>query len=111
MSELDIRLRHDVDRIATKARIRGKTILAAIYEDCLQAFLQLASATKENLTWKPWNSEVNDSYSKLLAWGYETRASSQKLDLSLDYCLKKSTKLRTKTVELLGDLHSTLCEG
>jgi hypothetical protein len=111
MSELKIRPRRKEDRIASKARIREKAVLAAVYEDCLQAFLQLTSATKVILVWKPWYSKFNDHYSRLCLWGEETGASSRQLDLTLDYSLRKSARLRGKIAELLGDLHSTLCEG
>ena len=111
MSEIVLRPRRKEDRIASKARIREKAVLAAIYEDCLQAFLQLTSATKVNLVLKPWYSTLKDEYGRLSAWGDETGASSRQLDLSLDYSLRKSTRLQAKTAELLGDLHSTLCEG
>ena len=111
MSQLVVRPRRKEDRIASKAQIREKAILAAIYEDCLQAFLQLTSATKVDLVWNPWYSRVNDHYSRLCTWGDETGASSRQLDLSLDYSLRRSTRLRAKTAELLGELHSALCEG
>lgn len=99
------------ERVASKARIRERPLLAAKYEDCLQDFLQLTAATSANLAKKSWNFRVNDHYSRLLAWGFETGASSRQLDLSLDYSLRKSGQLRAKTAELLIDLHSTLCEG
>lgn len=111
MSELEIRPRRREDRVASKAQIRERAVLAAMHEDCLQAFLQLTSATKVNLVWKPWYSEFNDHYSRLCVWGEETGASSRQLDLSLDYSLRKSARLRSKTAELLGDLHSTIREG
>lgn len=111
MSESVIRPQRRRDLNDSKAQIREKAILAAIYEDCLQAFSQLTSATRENLIWNAWYSSVNDNCRRLIRWGDETGASSRQLDLSLDYSLRKSARLREKTAELLGDIHSTLCEG
>lgn len=99
------------DPVANRARIREKALLAALFEDCLQAFLQLTSATKVNLRWNLCYSRVKDNYSRLSVWGNETGASSRHLDRSLDYKLRKSSRLQIKTAELLGDLHATLCEG
>jgi len=111
MSAIVIRPRRKEGRSTHKALVRENAVLAAIYEDCLQAFLQLTSVAKANIVKKSWHSRLKDSYSKLSAWGDETGASNRQLDRSLDYSLRKSTRLQTKTAELLGELHSTLCEG
>lgn len=111
MSELKAYTHREEARDGNKARIRDRAILAAIYEDCIQAFLQLTSAVEANLDWKQTVQSLNDSYSRLSEWGHETGASSRQLELSLDYSLRKSTRLHTKTAELLGELHSALREG
>lgn len=77
---------------------RRQTPIAAEFEDCVQLFYQLSSAMEaDNATWEGSDAAINDLLSRFKAWGNDTRASSR----SLDYTLRKASRLRDQVLELL----------
>lgn len=77
---------------------RRQTPIAAEFEDCVQLFYQLSSAMEaDNATWEGSDAAINDLFSRFKAWGNDTRASSR----SLDYTLRKASRLRDQVLELL----------
>jgi hypothetical protein len=88
--------------------VRAKAPLAANFEDCLQVFDRLRATIQSNK--KDFENEHTlgeDCYSKLRSWGYNSGASSR----ALDHRLRKPSRLKTTTLELLVELQSKLQEG
>src|SRR3954454_11279450 len=85
-------------RDVRRRNARRQTPIAAEFEDCVQLFHQLCSAMEADAaTWEGSDTPLKDLFSKFKAWGNDTRASSR----SLDYTLRKASRLRDQVLELL----------
>lgn len=87
---------------------RKQTPIAAEFEDCVQLFYQLCSAMEaDSAMWEGSDAQLNDLFSKFKAWGNDSRASSR----SLDYTLRKASRLRDQVLELLKPFKLELQSG
>jgi hypothetical protein len=90
-----------LNRISNAARDRAP--LAAEFEDCTQRFDRLGSVMEaDESTWEPYQALLNDYRTRLSIWGTEVGS------IMIDYTLRKSSQLRSQTLELLEHLHETL---
>jgi hypothetical protein len=84
---------------------RERAALAAEFEDCTQRFDRLSAVMDaDELTWERYQILLNDYRSRLATWGTDTGARSR----TIDYTLRKSFRLRSRTLELLEHLHESL---
>ncbi|KAK0711893.1 hypothetical protein B0H67DRAFT_555798 [Lasiosphaeris hirsuta] len=96
-----------VDRQELTRGLRAKAPLAAQFEDCFQASIQLTDALQAN---RPHSDELQvrrlaqDCKDKLRVWGDDSGASSR----ALDYALKCSPAVVRQTKDLLTDLDKAL---
>jgi hypothetical protein len=58
-------------------------------------------------TWESSNVPINDLFSRFKAWGNDSRASSR----SLDYTLRKASRLRDQVLELLNPFKTEIQSG
>lgn len=87
---------------------RRQTPIAAEFEDCVQLFYQLCSAMEADAaTWEGSDTPLNDLFSRFKAWGSDSRASTR----SLDYTLRKASRLRDQILELLKPFKIELQSG
>ena len=90
-------------RIGNVARERAP--VAAEFEYCSQRFDRLSTVMEANeLTWEPYQILLNDYRSRLATWGSDTGARSR----TIDYTLRKSSRLQSQALELLEHLHGRL---
>ncbi|MCJ1381135.1 hypothetical protein MMC17_004244 [Xylographa soralifera] len=79
--------------------------IAAVFEDCLQYFEQSCTIMESNPdAWEFRYPLINGCFSRFREWGHATKAPSR----SLDYALRKSSRLQETTRSLLDDLLVTL---
>ncbi|MCJ1405770.1 hypothetical protein MMC11_009000, partial [Xylographa trunciseda] len=79
--------------------------IAAVFEDCLQYFEQTCNIMESNPdAWELKFALIDGCFSRFREWGHATKAPSR----SLDYALRKSSRLQETTRSLLDDLHGTL---
>ncbi|KAK3357865.1 nb-arc and tpr domain-containing protein [Lasiosphaeria hispida] len=99
-----------VDRQELSRGLRAKAPLAAQFEDCFQASIQLTQLTDALQASRPHSDELQvhhltqDCKDKLRVWGDDSGASSR----ALDYALKCSPNVVRQTEDLLTDLHEVL---
>jgi hypothetical protein len=92
-----------LSRMSNAARERAP--VAAEFEDCSQRFDRLSSVMEANeLTWEPYQILLNDYRSRLATWGSDTGARSR----TIDYTLRKSSRLQSQALDLLEHLHESL---
>jgi glucuronate isomerase len=90
-----------LNRISNAARDRAP--LAAEFEDCTQRFDRLGSVMEaDESTWEPYQALLNDYRTRLSIWGTEVGS------VTIDHTLRKSSHLRSQTLELLEHLQETL---
>jgi len=90
-------------RMSNVARERAP--IAAEFEDCSQRFDRLSSVMEANeLTWEPYQILLNNYRSRLATWGSDTGARSR----TIDYTLRKSSRLQSQALDLLEHLHESL---
>lgn len=87
--------------------LRAKALVAAQFEDCVQAFQQLSDSLQVNPSNAEFHTISDDCGLELRIWGYDSGASSR----ALDYALKGSPVIKKQTLSLLKDLHSVLDKG
>lgn len=93
-------------RMSNVARERAP--IAAEFEDCSQRFDRLSSVMEANeLTWEPYQILLNNYRSRLATWGSDTGARSR----TIDYTLRKSSRLQSQALDLLEHLHESLQNG
>lgn len=77
------------------------------FEGCQESFSQLSTTTSNRETQQPSSISLDGFYSRFRQWGLVTGASNR----SLDYALRKSSRLQDSTIDLLKDLLWALNTG
>lgn len=80
---------------------RDHTPIAVEFENCVQSFNSLCSAMEANqLAWEAKYALIRECRGEFRAWGDDTGA----LKGSLDHALRKNSRMRDVTIELLEDM-------
>lgn len=94
-------------RLKESLSLRQKALVAAQFEDCVQALQQLCDSLQVNQSDSGIYRASKICVIRFKLWGDASGASSR----TLDYALRGSPLLRKQTLRLLGELSSVIKEG
>lgn len=87
--------------------LRVKAPIAAVFEDCIQAFARLADSLQVSQCNPEWYRTAHDCTLRFKLWGERSGANSR----ILDYVLRRSPSIKRQVVRLLEELSDALKEG